>query len=100
MKIGFVVNDIATEQKGYTTTRLGMAAINMGYEAWVMGVGDLAYDPDEHIHARARMAPAKRYRSTEAYLKDLQGVKAKAERINVDDLDVLLLRNDPSDDAV
>ena len=100
MRIGLVVNDIITEQKGYTTTRLGMAAINMGHEAWVMGVGDLAYDPDEHIYARARMSPAKRYRSTETYLKDLQGPKAKKERISVDDLDVLLLRNDPSDDAV
>ena len=100
MRIGLVVNDISTEQKGYTTTRLGMAAINMGHEAWVMGVGDLAYDPDEHIYARARMAPAKRYRSTETYLRDLQGPKAKTERISVDDLDVVLLRNDPSDDAV
>ncbi|MCB0153988.1 MAG: glutathione synthase, partial [Anaerolineae bacterium] len=54
MRIGFVVNDIATEGKGYTTTRLGMTAINMGHEAWVMGVGDLAYDPDEKIRGRAR----------------------------------------------
>lgn len=100
MKIGFVVNDIQTEEKGYTTTRLGMTAINMGHEAWVMGVGDLAYDPDEKIRARARMAPAKSYKSTEAYLKALQGPRAKRERITVDDLDVLMLRNDPSADAV
>ena len=100
MKIGLVVNDITTEQKGYTTTRLGMAAINLGHEAWVMGVGDLAYDPDEHVYARARMAVAKKYRSTETYLKDLQGPRAKAQRINVDDLDVIVLRNDPSEDAV
>ena len=53
MRIGLVVNDIMTEEKGYTTTRLGMAAINLGHEAWVIGVGDLAYDPDEKIRARA-----------------------------------------------
>jgi glutathione synthase len=88
-----------TEQKGYTTTRLGMAAINMGHEAWVMGVGDLAYDPDEHVYARARMVAAKKYRSNETYLKELQGAKAKIKRISVDDLDVLVLRNDPAEDA-
>jgi glutathione synthase len=94
-----VVNDIRTEQKGYTTTRLGMAAIKLGHEAWVMGAGDLAYDPDEHVYARARMAAAKKYRSTATYLKDLQGTKAKSERIRVDDLDVLMLRNDPAEDT-
>ena len=100
MRIGFVVNNIMTEEKGYTTTRLGMAAINMGHEAWVMGVGDFAYDPDEKIRARARSAPAKSYKSTEVYLKALQGGRAKKERITVDDLDVLMLRNDPSADAI
>jgi glutathione synthase len=100
VKIGFVVNDIQTEEKGYTTTRLGMTAINMGHEAWVMGVGDLAYDPDEKIRARARMAAGKNYKSTEVYLKALQGGRARRERITVDDLDVLMLRNDPSVDAI
>lgn len=100
MRIGFVVNDIMTEEKGYTTTRLGMVAINRGHEAWVMGVGDLAYDPDEKIRARARAAPGKSYKSTEVYLKALQGARAKKERITVDDLDVLMLRNDPSTDVI
>lgn len=100
MRIGFVVNDIMTEEKGYTTTRLGMAAINMGHEAWMMGVGDLAYDSDEKIAARARSAPGKSYKSTEVYLKVLQGPRAKKERITVDELDVLMLRNDPSVDAI
>ena len=39
MKIGFVVNDIKTEEPGYTTSRLAMAAINLGHEVWVIGVG-------------------------------------------------------------
>ena len=60
MRVGFVVNDIETEQQGYTTTRLGMALINLGHEAWVMGAGDFAYDPDEKIPARARSASKKK----------------------------------------
>ena len=44
MKIGFVVNDVRTEEAGFTTTRLGVAATNRGHEAWTISVGDLAYD--------------------------------------------------------
>jgi len=100
MKIGLVVNDIMTEETGYTTSRLAVAAINLGHEVWVMGVGDLAYDPDDYIRARARRAPKSKYKTTDVYLKDLQGKVAIVERITVDDLDVLLLRNDPSTDAI
>ncbi len=53
LRIAFVVNDIETEEAGYTTTRLGVAAINRGHEAWTISVGDLAYDPDELVRARA-----------------------------------------------
>ncbi len=99
MKIGFVVNDIKTEESGYSTTRLGMTGINAGHEVWVMGVGDMAYDVDEKIRANARTVPKSSYKLTETYLSDLQGPKARAERITVDDLDILMLRNDPSQDT-
>jgi glutathione synthase len=98
MKIGFVVNDIMTEQIGYTTTRLGMWSINRGHDVWVMGLGDLAYDPDESIRARARTVPKKQYKSAETYLSVLKGKKAIMERITVDELDVLMLRSDPAND--
>ena len=99
MKLGFVVNDVMTEESGYSTTRLGMTALNRGHEVWVMGVGDMAYDVDEKIRANARSAPKKNYKSTETYLADIKGLKAKKERITIDDLDVLMLRNDPSQDS-
>jgi glutathione synthase len=98
MKIGFVCNDIATEEAGYTTTRLGLSALEMGHEAWLMSVGDFSNDPDDCVRAWARAAPRKSYRSTKTYLADVQGDKAKVERITVDDLDVLCLRNDPAAD--
>lgn len=40
MKIGFVVNDVATEESGYSTTRLSCEAVNQGHEVFVFGVGD------------------------------------------------------------
>ena len=98
MRIGFVCNDYTTEEAGFTTTRLGMTAVNMGHEAWLMGVGDLAADPDDKVAAWARAAQGKSYRSASTYLAAVQGDKAKVERITVDDLDVLFLRNDPAGD--
>jgi glutathione synthase len=99
MRIGFVVNDIATEEAGYTTTRLALTAATRGHEAWVMGVGDLAYDPDDHVRAHASRAPEKEFKDTREYLAELQGDRARVERITAADLDILMLRNDPAADA-
>ncbi|APZ93539.1 glutathione synthetase [Fuerstiella marisgermanici] len=99
MKIGFVVNDVMTEQAVFTTTRLAMTAVNMGHKCYVLGVGDFVYAPDGSIHARARSVSGASYDSLKDYLEELQGPETETETITVDDLDVLLLRNDPSDDA-
>ncbi|MFW6169776.1 MAG: glutathione synthetase [Planctomycetota bacterium] len=98
MKIGFIVNDVMTEETGYTTMRLGCEAVNQGHDVYVFGVGDVAYDPDERIRARARTVSQKKYKSHETFVKDLQSGKSVKTRITVDDLDVLMLRNLPSDD--
>jgi glutathione synthase len=97
MRIGFFINDIETEKAGYTTMRLAMTAVNRGHEVWIMGAGDLAYDVDERIRARARSTVPRKYKTTSTYLKDLKSSKAILERITVDDLDILMLRNDPED---
>lgn len=98
MKLGFVVNRVATEQPGYTTTRLAMTATRMGHEVWLMGVDDFAHDPDGSVTATARSAPAKSHRSLKAYLEKVQSDEA-VERLVLDELDVLMMRNDPAEDA-
>ena len=98
MRIGFIVNDVKTEEGKFTTSRLGQAAVNRGHEVWTMGVGDFAYDPDDMVRARATSVPKPKYGSSESYTSDLQGKKAVKRRITVDDLDVIMLRNVPSDD--
>jgi len=100
MQIAFVVNDVKTEQGKFTTSRLGQAAVNRGHKVWVIGVGDMAYDADGRVRARATSVPRTRYSSSESYTADLQGKAAIRERITVDELDVLMLRNVPSDDAI
>lgn len=100
MRIGFLVNDIQTEKSVYTTTRLAKTAVRMGHESWYLGVGDFIYAADGAIHANARSVDDADYDSLESFLEELQSADAKQERISFDDLDVLLLRNDPSEDAI
>jgi glutathione synthase len=99
MKIGFAVNNVDTEEAAYTTTRLAMAAVNLGHRSYTFGVGDFVYAPDGSIHAYARRAHGKSYKSHEKFLKELQSEDNEPELICLDELDVLLLRNDPSADA-
>jgi glutathione synthase len=99
VRFGFAVNDVKTEMPGYTTVRLAMAAINRDHDAFLIGAGDFAYDKDEKVRAIGTTAPKNRYKSSERFLADLQGKKSVRERITVDDLDVLLLRSDPSNDT-
>ena len=98
MKIGFVVNDIETEKAEYTTNRLAMAAKEMGHEAWYMGIGDFAYEPDGSLSTKARAGDAKTYRSLERHLSDVQKPEVQ-QLVGLDEFDVVMLRNDPADDA-
>ena len=96
MRIGFLINDIETEKPGYTTLHLAMTAVNRGHEVWIISSGDMTYDVDEKIRTPARSTVTKKYKTSVAYLRDLKGSKAIIERITVDDLDILMLRNDPA----
>jgi glutathione synthase len=98
MRIGFVVNQVATEHPEYTTTRLALAATRRGHDAWLLGVDDFSHEPDGSVAARARAASGRKYRSLEGYLENLRGDAGVEERIRVDDLDVLFMRNDPAED--
>ncbi len=51
---------------------------------------------DDQVHARGRALNPKKYRSTQTFLAAIQSDDAINERLTVDQLDVLLLRNDPS----
>ena len=98
MKIGFVVNSVATEHPAYTTTRLAMAAMRQGHEIWMMGVDDFTQRPDGSVAAHARTSSTKKPKSLKTFLQSVQRAEP-GEAINVDDLDVLMMRYDPADDA-
>jgi glutathione synthase len=98
MKIGFVVNDVETEEPTYTTTRLAMTATNMEHEVWLVGMGDFGYEPDGSLHARGRGGASKSYRSLERYLDGVKKPETEGQ-IALDEFDVVMLRSDPADDA-
>jgi len=99
MKIGFFVNDIKTEEAAYTTTRLSMYANNRGHDVYYLTPDSFALDADNRVRARAVLPPKRNFKSNAAYLKDLQSSKAGTERISVGELDVVMLRNDPSTES-
>ena len=98
MRLGFVLNDVINEELPSTTINLVIAALRMGHEVWLMGVGDFAYDPNDTIHANALSASKKKFKDAEDFLAHIVSKEAKKERISVEDLDVLMLRNDPAAD--
>jgi glutathione synthase len=99
MRLGFVVNDVVTEVPQYTTVRLALAARRRGHEVWLMGVGDLSHADSGEVKARARGPQDKNYRSLKSFLEDVQSPDNEPELISVSELDVLMLRNDPAEDA-
>jgi glutathione synthase len=100
MRLGLVVNDVATERPEYSTTRLAFAARKRGHQVWLTGVGDLAHTPSGEVTARARPPQDKTYRSLKSFLEDIQSEDVEPELIALDDLDVVMLRNDPAEDAI
>jgi len=99
MNIGFVVNELATERAVFTTTRLGMIAVNRGHTVWFIDAADFSLDADDRVHAWAASAPGRKYNSPNTYFGALRRKGAKLERIVVDDLDVLMLRSNPASES-
>ncbi|MEM9674672.1 MAG: hypothetical protein ACFB15_00770 [Cyclobacteriaceae bacterium] len=105
MRIAFVTNEILTEYPSYTTVHLTFQAMKMGHEAYLTGVGELAYLLNGHMGGTAfRME--ERVESPEVMLQEMQesdghdivdtsGPKIKRTNITSETLDVLFIRNDP-----
>ena len=64
-----------------------------------MGVGDFSIVTTVRSAREARTAPGRRYTSLEAYLGAVQNPKQQAERVSIEEFDVLDVRNDPAEDA-
>ena len=97
MRLAFFVNDVATEVDEYTTTRLARAAAQRGNEVWYVGVGDVELgESDGQLMARARAAELEKHDTLAGFMERVK--ERDAERVVMDDLDALFLRNESIDD--
>lgn len=98
MRIGFLVNDVATEHPRAATTVLAHCAASMGHEVYLMGVADLTYDSGAGVRAVARRAPDGREMEQADWLARTQGEETPVAPLRTAELDVLYLRYNPNED--
>ncbi len=98
MRIAFFVNSIEAEAPYYTTTALAIAAITRGHEVCYVTANDFVLRPDDRLLVRAIIPPAGKMKDPEALIAALNN-EPVIEIIDVTNIDVLFLRNDPADDA-
>ena len=102
MLIAFFVNAMEDEYQGYTTTLLAHEASRRGHDVCYITPEDFVFGVDDRMRAHARFVPAgkqPRRRSLAKFFKDLQSVANTTTLVEITDIDVLMLRNDPSNDA-
>lgn len=100
MRLGILINDIETEKPQYTTTNVALEALRRGHEVFYIGVEDFGYDPTERVTMHARSVPKKAEpKDLKELIGLLRGDDAHEQRMWVDGLDALMLRNDPAADA-
>ncbi len=99
MRIAFFVNSIEGEAPNYTTTGLALAALGRGHDICYLTPDDFVLRADDSLCVRGRTLPSRRYKKVESLHAALQGDEATVETMDIRDIDVLFLRNDPSLDA-
>jgi glutathione synthase len=99
MKICFVVNSVETEGAG-TTVYIMHEAWKRGHEVYLMGVGDFSFSQNEAISVISVSLPKKSEPATpEENLEILQGEKAIRKKFKATELDVLFIRNNPTEEG-
>ncbi|HET8838868.1 MAG TPA: glutathione synthetase [Flavobacteriaceae bacterium] len=98
ISICFILNDIATEKCG-TSVYLMKKAFDRGHEVLAASVGDFSFVFDAPLSINCTyVAKTEKPETPQEYLKILQSKKAKNKKINSKKLDVLFLRNNPTEE--
>lgn len=98
MKICFVVNDTSTEEWN-TTTALVAQAHSRGHTVYMMDVGDFGFERDQPLMINCLQLPkSTKTTSPESFVKGLEESKAKKKKISASELDVLFIRNNPTEE--
>ncbi len=99
MKICFVVNSVQTETAG-STVYMMYQAYKRKHTVYLMGVGDFVFSRDEALSIHATYLPKNVNAETpEEFIDLLKSDRAKMKKIAGRDLDVLFIRNNPTEEA-
>lgn len=99
MKICFVINDIATEKCG-TTVFIMHEARKRKHQVYVMGVGDFCHTHEQELTVYATYIPKTMDpENPQEFMEMLKGEKAKKQHLDVKELDVLFIRNNPTEEG-
>lgn len=99
MLIAFFINDLEREHPGYTTTLLAHRAAMRGHRVCYLTPTDFVLRPDDSLHAHARFLPKRKYKDALDLFNTLKSDRSKLEPVDIAELDILMLRNDPSIDS-
>lgn len=99
MRIAFFINGLKHEYPRYTTTALAMTARERGHDVCYITPNDFILRPDDGMSIRAVVPKKKKYKDGEEWIAAIQDEDAAVKTIDITDVDVLMLRNDPSLDA-
>ena len=102
MLIAFYVNSIDSEYPRYTTTVLAHEASRRGHDVCYVTPGDFVLSPKDtlQVHAHKIAVGKGKTRSRDEFFKALKSAGKKSTLIDITEIDVLMLRSDPSNDAV
>ncbi len=99
MLIAFFVNDIEREYENFTTTTLAHAATDRGHKACYITPSDFVLNPDDSLSIHGRFLPVRKYKDRSEFFKALKSDdECKMQTLDASDIDILMLRNDPSID--
>jgi glutathione synthase len=100
LQIAFFVNDFEREYENYTTTVLAHRASTRGHRVCYITPEDFVLNPDDSLSAHGRFLPKRDYKDRAEFFQALKSSKeSKIERVNLSEVDVIMLRNDPSIDT-
>jgi glutathione synthase len=98
MKICFVVNSVETEKSG-TTVFIMLEAFKRKHEVYLMGVGDFNFNNNQELTIHATSIPKNsKAANAKDFIEIFRSDKAKQEKFEAKELDVLFIRNNPTEE--
>lgn len=99
MRITLLVNRVETEGERASTILLAYWAARRGHTVHLLSLDRLTYFPDGRIGGEAVRAPGRSVQTPASLVKWLRSARAVHERITTDDMDILWLRYNPSEEV-